>query len=85
LKQTPRLQQLRTNYRYQERLNLANMARIMSLAERFTTINTEPSLGSWLHYMNILQMNLTIDAAQPLEYNQQTAVQVLTAHQAKGL
>ena len=85
LKQTPRLQQLRINYRYQERLNLANMAWIMSLAERFTTINTEPSLGSWLHYMNILQMNLTIDAAQPLEYNQQTAVQVLTAHQAKGL
>jgi len=85
LKQTPRLQQLRTNYRYQERLNLANMARIMSLAERFTTIETESSLSSWLHYMNILQMNLTIDAAQPLKYDQQTAVQVLTVHQAKGL
>ena len=85
LKQTPRLQQLRSNYRYRERLNLANMARIMSLAERFTTIETEPSLSSWLHYMNILQMNLTLDAAQPLEYDQQAAVQVLTVHQAKGL
>jgi DNA helicase-2/ATP-dependent DNA helicase PcrA len=85
LKQTPRLQQLRTNYRYQDRLNLANMGRIMSLAERFTTIETKPSLGSWLHYMNILQMNLTLDAAQPLGYDQQAAVQVLTVHQAKGL
>ena len=85
LKQTPRLQQLRTNYRYQDRLNLANMARIMSMAERFTTIETNPSLGSWLHYMNILQMNLNLDAVQPLEYDQQEAVQVLTVHQAKGL
>ena len=85
LKQTPRLQKLRTNYRYQDRLNLANMGRIMSLAERFTTIETKPSLGSWLHYMNILQMNLTLDAAQPLGYDQQAAVQVLTVHQAKGL
>ena len=61
------------------------MERIMSLAERFTIIDTDPSLDSWLHYMNILQMNLTIDAAQPLENDQQTAVQVLTVHQAKGL
>ena len=33
LKQTPRLQQLRTNYRYQDRLNLANMAQIMSFIQ----------------------------------------------------
>ena len=85
LKQTPRLEQLRTNYRYQDRLNLVNMARIMSLAERFTTIETTPSLGSWLHHMNIMQMNFALDAAQPLEYDKHAAVQVLTVHQAKGL
>ena len=85
LKQTPRLQQLRTNYRYHERLNLTNMAQIMLLAERFTTIEIDPSLDSWLHYMNVLQMNLTLDAAQPVEYDKQAAVQVLTVHQAKGM
>ena len=35
--------------------------------------------------MSILQRNMNIEAAQPDEYNNNAAVQILTVHQSKGL
>tara|TARA_Y100000758_G_scaffold237964_1_gene174180 strand:- start:1359 stop:4367 length:3009 start_codon:yes stop_codon:yes gene_type:complete len=85
LKDAPEIQHLRKNYRYKQRLNLANMAKLMLIAERFNAIEENPTLKSWLQYMNILQRNMNIEAAQPEEYNKNAAVQILTAHQSKGL
>ena len=45
------------------------MAKLMIIAERFNIIEDNPSLKSWLHYMNILQRNMNIEAAQPKKYN----------------
>ena len=85
LKDTDEIQYLRQHYRYKQRLNLANMAKLMGIAERFNAIEENPTLKSWLQYMNILQRNMNIEAAQPEEYNKNTAVQILTVHQSKGL
>ena len=84
LKSTSEIEDLRKSYRYKQRLNLANMAKLMIIAERFNIIEDNPSLKSWLHYMNILQKNMNIEAAQPKEYNNNAAVQMLTVHQSKG-
>ena len=85
LKDTTEIQHLRKSYRYKQRLNLANMAKLMLIAERFNAIEEKPSLKSWLQYMGILQRNMNIEAAQPDEYNNNAAVQILTVHQSKGL
>ena len=85
LKDTTEIQHLRKSYRYKQRLNLANMAKLMLIAERFNAIEEKPSLKSWLQYMSILQRNMNIEAAQPDEYNNNAAVQILTVHQSKGL
>ena len=84
LKSTSEIEDLRKSYRYKQRLNLANMAKLMIIAERFNIIEDNPSLKSWLHYMNILQRNMNIEAAQPKEYNNNAAIQMLTVHQSKG-
>ena len=85
LKDTTEIQHLRKSYRYKQRLNLANMAKLMLIAERFNAIEEKPSLKSWLQYMSILQRNMNIEAAQPDEYNNNAAIQILTVHQSKGL
>ena len=84
LKDNDEIQYLRKYYRYKQRLNLANMAKLMLIAERFNAIEKDPTLKSWLQYMNILQRNMNIEAAQPEEYNKNAAVQILTVHQSKG-
>ena len=84
LKDSDEIQYLRKRYRYKQRLNLANMAKLMLIAERFNAIEENSTLKSWLQYMNILQRNMNIEAAQPKEYNKNAAVQILTVHQSKG-
>ena len=84
LKETDGTKELRNYYRYKQRLNLANMAKLMLIAERFNAIEESPTLKTWLQYMNILQRNMNIEAAQPEEYNKNAAVQILTVHQSKG-
>ncbi len=85
LKQTKALKTIRHNYRYKDRLNLANLGELMSIAESFSTREKCPSLEAWLAYMDILQLNLKMEAVQPATYDKNIAVQVMTIHASKGL
>ena len=87
LKETELMKDMRNAYRYRERLNLANMGKLLNLAEQF--VNQRPegrqSLGEWLRYLDALEMTGNIPAEQPDMPKRRLAVQVLTVHQSKGL
>ncbi len=85
VKDTEPLRNSRHNYRYRERLNLANLGELMSIAEIFATREDDPSLEAWLNYMDVLQLDLNMPATQPETYDTDIAVQVLTVHSSKGL
>ena len=59
------------------------MAKLMIIAERFNIIEDNPSLKTVTLY-EYPTRNMNIEAAQPKEYNNNAAVQMLTVHQSKG-
>ena len=85
LKSSPFIKELRTEYRYTHRLNLANAGKILDLAEKF--VNKDPSgeLNKWLRFMDIMALDKNQSAAQPDIDNKNLAVQVMSIHQSKGL
>ena len=85
LKSSPFIKELRTEYRYTHRLNLANAGKILDLAEKF--VNKDPSgeLNKWLRFMDIMALDKNQSAAQPDIDNKNLAVQVVSIHQCKGL
>ena len=85
LKSSPFIKELRTEYRYTHRLNLANAGKILDLAEKF--VNKDPSgeLNKWLRFMDIMALDKNQSAAQPDIDNNNLAVQVMSIHQSKGL
>lgn len=85
IKQRPQFSGLRHRYRYAERLNLSNMGKLVTIAERFATVEDNGSLEAWLHYMDIMALDFNLEAVQPESYDRQAAVQVMTVHQSKGL
>ena len=87
LKTNEQMQDMRNSYRYAERLNLANMGKLLTLVEKFVNLRPEKqgSLSGWLRYLDALEMSGNIPAVQPDLPNRRLAVQILTVHQSKGL
>lgn len=87
LKQTEIMAEMRRSYRYRERLNLANLGELMSIAEQFknTRDTEENSLSNLLSYMEAMSIAGEPNAVQPELPRKNVAVQLLTAHQCKGL
>ena len=87
LKQTELMTAMRRNYRYRERLNLANMGELLNMAEQFANARSkeEGSLSDWLSFMDAMRIAGDLDAAQPELPKKNVAVQLMTAHQSKGL
>ena len=87
LKQTKLMTAMRRNYRYRERLNLANMGELLNMAEQFanTRSNEKSSLSDWLSFMDAMRIAGDPNAAQPELPKKNVAVQLMTAHQSKGL
>ena len=85
LKSSPFIKDLRSEYRYTHRLNLANAGKILDLAEKF--VNKDPSgeLNKWLRFMDIMALDKNQSAAQPDIDNKNLTVQVMSIHQSKGL
>ncbi len=81
------MKDMRNSYRYAERLNLANMGKLLTLVEKFVNLRPEKqgSLRRWLRYLDALEMSGNIPAQQPDLPNRRLAVQILTVHQSKGL
>jgi len=86
LKQTELMAAMRRNYRYRERLNLANMGELLNMAEQFANARPKENLLSdWLSFMDAMRIAGDLDAAQPELPKKNVAVQLMTAHQSKGL
>ena len=87
LKETELMKDMRNAYRHRERLNLANMGKLLNLAEQFVNLRPDggQSLEKWLRYLDALELTGNIPAEQPDMPKQRLAVQVLTVHQSKGL
>ncbi len=85
LKASPLVTAMRTQYRYAQRLNLANAGEILNLAEQFVNKDPDASLGDWLEFMDVMALTSNQNAAQPELESGNLAVQVMTIHQSKGL
>ena len=85
LKSSPFIKDLRSEYRYTHRLNLANAGKILDLAEKFVNKDPRGELNKWLRFMDIMALDKNQSAAQPDIDNKNLAVQVMSIHQSKGL
>ena len=85
LKASPLVTDMRTLYRYAQRLNLANAGEILNLAEQFVNKDPVASLSDWLEFMDVMALASDQNAAQPKLESGNLAVQVMTIHQSKGL
>ncbi|HIB04513.1 MAG TPA: ATP-dependent helicase [Candidatus Marinimicrobia bacterium] len=85
LKASPLVTDMRTQYRYAQRLNLANAGEILNLAEQFVNKDPVASLSDWLEFMDVMALASDQNAAQPKLESGNLAVQVMTIHQSKGL
>jgi len=85
LKASPLVTDMRTLYRYAQRLNLANAGEILNLAEQFVNKDPVTSLSDWLEFMDVMALASDQNAAQPKLESGNLAVQVMTIHQSKGL
>jgi len=85
LKTSPLVTAIRTQYRYSQRLNLANSGEILNLAEQFVNKDPEARLNDWLEFMDVMALASNQNAAQPKIESGNIAVQVMTIHQSKGL
>ena len=85
LKQSSLVKTIRNNYRYAQRLNLANVGEILNLAEQFVNKDTNATLMDWLAFMEVMALASNQNAAQPELETGNMAVQVMTIHQSKGL
>ena len=85
LKSSPFIKDLRSEYRYTHRLNLANAGKILDLAEKFVNKDPRGELNKWLKFMDIMALDKNQSAAQPDIDNKNLAVQVMSIHQSKGL
>ena len=85
LKASPLVTDMRTLYRYAQRLNLANAGEILNLAEQFVNKDPVASLSDWLEFMDVMALASNQNAAQPKLESGNLAVQVMSIHQSKGL
>jgi len=85
LKASPLVTDMRTLYRYAQRLNLANAGEILNLAEQFVNKDPVTSLSDWLEFMDVMALASNQNAAQPKLESGNLAVQVMSIHQSKGL
>lgn len=85
LKTSQLVSSMRTQYRYEERLNLANSGEILNLAEQFVNKDPKASFSDWLEFMGVMALASNQNAAQPEFESGNLAVQVMTIHQSKGL
>jgi len=85
LKDSILVKSIRTDYRYTQRLNLANAGEIMNLAEQFVNKDPEAQFGDWLEFMDVMAIASNHGAAQPENESRNISVQVMTIHQSKGL
>ena len=85
LNSSPFIKDLRSEYRYTHRLNLANAGKILDLAEKFVNKDPRGELNKWLRFMDIMALDKNQSAAQPDIDNKNLAVQVMSIHQSKGL
>jgi len=85
IKHFPKIVELRTSYRYMDRLNLINLGHLISVSTRFSSLDNERSLNDWLNYMNTLKNYQKMEAIQPITFDSSSAVQLLTVHKSKGL
>ena len=85
LKASDMVTAIRTQYRYAQRLNLANAGEILNLAEQFVNKDPDANLNDWLEFMDVMALASNQNAAQPEIESGNIAVQVMTIHQSKGL
>ncbi len=85
LKDSRLVKDIRNEYRYAQRLSLANAGEILNLAEQFVNKDPDAELGNWLQFMEVMALASNQNAAQPELENRNLSVQVMTIHQSKGL
>jgi DNA helicase-2/ATP-dependent DNA helicase PcrA len=85
LKESTLVTAIRNEYRYAQRLNLANAGEVLNLTEQFVNKDPDTSLGDWLEFMEVMALASNQNAAQPKLESRNLAVQVMTIHQSKGL
>ena len=87
LKSSKRVKGMRSEYEYEQKINLSNAGEILNLAEKFNNKNPDSRLDQWLKYMDVLFTFSKKPATQPelSNHNINRAVNVMTIHQSKGL
>jgi DNA helicase-2/ATP-dependent DNA helicase PcrA len=56
LKESTLVTAIRNEYRYAQRLNLANAGEVLNLTEQFVNKDPDTSLGDWLEFMEVMAM-----------------------------
>ena len=87
LKSSKRVKGMRSEYEYEQKINLSNAGEILNLAEKFNNKNPDSRLDQWLKYMDVLFTFSKKPATQPelSNHNINRAVNIMTIHQSKGL
>ena len=85
LKESNLIKSIRSEYGYNQRLNIANLGEILNLSEQFVNKDPDARFNNWIDYMEVLSLASNKIAAQPIIEKHNIAVQVMTIHQSKGL